>query len=357
MSSTKKPAKQRGFSRSTHCVDPVTLRAAMARRLLKRAAVSGRITVPAVPGMTDECVDMCRRVFAGLGRAMGSEELAQCRTIIGDKLAEAYGGSPRSNIVIEFGAPPKSLLRYEVAADVRTIADAYASWVAERTPPLFGTHPDARITTLAQELTPPESSPVLDIGAGTGRNALALARLGHPVDALEMTPKFAELLEEEAAEAQLAVRVIRKNLFESQAELGRNYRLILLSEVLADFHDTAELRRLFEIASDALTVGGILVFNVHVPMAGFAPDTATLQWAQSCYSMYFTSEQLSRAIAGLPLEMVADDSVHDFERTHLPEEAWPPTGWYAEWVTGQDLYDVPREQSPIEMRWLVYKKI
>ena len=30
--------------------------------------------------------------------------------------------------------------------------------------------------------------------------------------------------------------------------------------------------------------------------------------------------------------------------------------WYAGWVSGQDVFDVPREQCPIEMRWLVYQK-
>jgi hypothetical protein len=59
---------------------------------------------------------------------------------------------------------------------------------------------------------------------------------------------------------------------------------------------------------------------------------------------------------GLPLSLVADDSVFDYEKQHLPEGAWPPTSWYAAWVSGQDVFDVPRERSPIEMRWLVYRK-
>jgi 16S rRNA A1518/A1519 N6-dimethyltransferase RsmA/KsgA/DIM1 with predicted DNA glycosylase/AP lyase activity len=35
---------------------------------------------------------------------------------------------------------------------------------------------------------------MLDIGGGTGRNTLALARRGHPVDVVEMTPKFADTI-------------------------------------------------------------------------------------------------------------------------------------------------------------------
>ena len=65
---------------------------------------------------------------------------------------------------------------------------------------------------------------------------------------------------------------------------------------------------------------------------------------------------MSTAAAGLPLELVADDSVYDYEKAHLPDGAWPPTSWYAEWVSGQDVFDVAREECPIEMRWLVYQK-
>jgi 16S rRNA A1518/A1519 N6-dimethyltransferase RsmA/KsgA/DIM1 with predicted DNA glycosylase/AP lyase activity len=44
----------------------------------------------------------------------------------------------------------------------------------------------------------PTTHRVLDIGGGTGRNTLALARRGHPVDVVEMTPKFAELIRDDA---------------------------------------------------------------------------------------------------------------------------------------------------------------
>jgi hypothetical protein len=127
-----------------------------------------------------------------------------------------------------------------------------------------------------------------------------------------MTPKFAELLEKEAQDSQVALRIIRKNLFEAFADLGRNYRFILLSEVLSDFRTTAELRQLFEIASEVLVSGGELVFNVHVPRRDYVPEPAVLEWAQNCYSMYFTYDELDRESRELTLELVADDSVYEF---------------------------------------------
>ena len=68
------------------------------------------------------------------------------------------------------------------------------------------------------------------------------------------------------------------------------------------------------------------------------------------------SDEIAAAAAGLPLELESDDSVYDYEKAHLPATAWPPTSWYAGWVSGQDVFDVPREASPIELRWLGYRK-
>jgi hypothetical protein len=48
--------------------------------------------------------------------------------------------------------------------------------------------------------------------------------------------------------------------------------------------------------------------------------------------------------------------VYEYEKTHLPDGAWPPTSWYADWVSGHGVFDVQGETSPIEMRWLVYQK-
>jgi hypothetical protein len=77
---------------------------------------------------------------------------------------------------------------------------------------------------------------------------------------------------------------------------------------------------------------------------------------QQAYTTIFTPAELASASSQLPLELVADDSVHDYEKTHQPAENWPPTSWYANWTTGLDVFDLPVEECPIEMRWLVYRK-
>lgn len=329
---------------------------ALAGRIYSRSVVSGEISLPAIPSMLDEYVEMLGRIFADVGRKFNDEELAHLRGVLEGQLAEAYSISHRSNIVVTYNAPVGPTLHYQVNARWFTVAEAYENWIATREPPLFGTEPDARVVALASEAVEPNSFHVLDIGAGTGRNALALARRGHPVDVVEMTPKFAEIIRTQARQENLAVRVIVRNVFETTDDLRQDYQLILLSEVVSDFRTTQQLRSLFELAAQCLAPGGQLVFNAFLPRHGYELDGIAREFGQQAYTSLFSRQELSTAAAGLPLELIGDDSVYDYEQANLPPGGWPPTSWYAGWVSGQDVFPVDREKSPIEMRWLVFRK-
>jgi len=328
----------------------------MTRRFYSRSVVTGEISLPAVPGMIDEYVTMCAGIFAGVGRKFSDEEIAHLRAVLEDQLAKAYSASPRSSIVISYNAPIGPTLHYQVDTRWWTVEAAYEDWISTREPPLFGTEPDARVWALANEAVDPTTHRILDIGAGTGRNALALARRGHPVDVVEMTPKFAELIRAEAQRESLDVRVIARDVFSTKDDLRQDYQLIVLSEVVSDFRTTQQLRGLFELAAHCLAPSARLVFNAFLPCGGYTPDEAAREFGQQAYTTIFTRHEMASATAGLPLELVADDSVYDYEKTHLPEGAWPPTGWFEGWSSGLDVFDVEREDSPIELRWLVYRK-
>jgi SAM-dependent methyltransferase len=328
----------------------------MARRLYRGSVATGQITLPAAPGMIDEYVTMCDTVFAGVGVRFTAVELAQLKTVLEAELAAAFAGSQRSKIVISYESPIGRALNYHVRAEWSTIEATYDNWAATRQPPLFGTEPDARVWALAGETADPSTYRVLDIGAGTGRNALALARRGHPVDAVEMSPKFADILRAEAERESLDVRVIQRDVFATMDDLRWDYRLMVVSEVVPDFRTTQQLRSMFELAARCLIPGGRLVFNTFLARDGYSLDNAARELGQQFYSAIFTRDELTSAAGLLPLTLIGDDSVYEYEKTHLPQGAWPPTGWYADWVSGLDVFDVERETSPIENRWLIYQK-
>ncbi len=336
--------------------DASMLREAMARRLYRRAVVNAQITVPAVPSMLDEYVTMCVNVFAVAGVQQTAEQSAQLKAVLAAELGKAYTASSRSNIVISFHAPFGIAMNYRVATESVTIGGHYDGWVSSREGPLFGTEPDARVWALAGQAADPATYPVLDVGAGTGRNALALARRGHPVDAVEMSQKFADIMRAEAQRESLPVRVMNGDVFETMEGVRRDYQLIVLAEVVPDFRTTGELRGIFELAADCLAPGGQMVFNAFLAREGYLPDDAARELGQQCNTMIFTRDELTTAASQLPIDLVSDDSAYDYEKAHLPDGAWPPTAWYDGWASGLDVFDLERETSPIELRWLVYQK-
>ncbi|HEY4105203.1 MAG TPA: methyltransferase domain-containing protein [Polyangiaceae bacterium] len=334
----------------------------MLRRLPRQLRASGEIAIPAVPGLLEHYVQMFETVFASLGRKFNGEETQQLRAHLKRRLDEAFASSPFSKVVVKYETDPlpKTTLTYHVTVDVSSIADEYAKWVNGRTPPLFGSHPDMKLMELARSLGAPAEVRILDIGAGTGRNTIALAKEGFPTDAVELAPALAAILRAEVQQNALGnVQVFEGDIFDPSLEIPtRHYQMVVLAEVVAShFRSVEQLRLLFEAAQELLAPGGLLVFSGFVASDGYKPDAAARELSQVLWCCLFTRRDLAEAVEGMPFERVSDESVAEFERAHLPESAWPPTGWFSEWTGGQDLFDLPEGKPPMELRWLVYRML
>lgn len=343
----------------TYEADPANLRRALLKRLTRRVGAEGAIAFPAVPALVDHFVATLNTTFSALGRVFSAGELAQLRQLLLAKLEEARQASPYSKVLVGYATDPlpKTSLTYRVAVDVVTMADEYDSWVESRTPPLFGSAPDAKVMHLAASLGDPTRVRVLDIGAGTGRNTLPLARAGFVTDAVELAPSLAQLLRTAVAEAQLPVGVYEGDAADPALALPRGaYQLVILAEVIAShFQELGAVRRLLERIADLLAPGGLLLFNAFLAHDGYEPDDIARQLSHVLWTCLFTRAELTEAFSGLPFERVSDESTYAFESAHLASAAWPPTGWFGEWSRGQDLFDLPAEKSPFELRWLVYR--
>ena len=337
------------------------LRQAMLRRLPRRTSATGEIRLAAVPALAEHYVQMLGKMFGALGRAFNAEELAHLQQILDKHLNEGWQASPFAKLVVRYETDPipKTTLSYNVSVDVSTIADEYAQWTNTRTAPLFGAHPDAKVMLLAKSLGEPKSVPVLDIGAGTGRNTIPLAEAGFPTDAVELAPTLAAILRDDIAKHGLDnVRVFEGDVFDRELGIpAAHYRLLVLAEVVAShFRDVAQLRALFEGAAESLQPGGLLVFSAFVSADGYKPDALARELSQVLWCCLFTRHDLAEAVEGQPFDRISDESVAEFEHEHLPAEAWPPTGWFPEWSGGQDLFDLPAGKAPLELRWLVYRR-
>ncbi len=340
--------------------NPAILQKAMLRRLPRRTGATGQILWPAAPSLLDHYVRALATIFASLGRMFSDAELTLVRENLKKHLEPAFGASPHSKVVVDYHteAPPNTALTYTISHRVITMADEYAEWVRSRTPPLFGAHPDAKVMDLARSLGDPSEVTVLDIGAGTGRNTLPLARAGFAADAVELAPALAAVLREEIGKAAVSVRVFEGDALDPALEIPtRHYRLLVLAEVVAShFRTTAQLRALLERSIDLLAPGGLLLFSAFLSSSGYKPDPIARGLSEVMWCCLFTRRELDEAAQGLPLTRISDESTYEFEHEHLDASAWPPTGWFPEWSQGQDLFDIPGEKSPVELRWIVYRR-
>jgi len=342
-----------------HELDPVLLRESMLRRLPKRLFAQGRVRMPAVPALLDYYVETFDKIFAVHGRKFKPPEIEQMRGLLDEKLKEGFAASPYSYVHVRFQTDelPKTSLSYFVSLEVSTIENEYATWVATRTPPLFGTHPDSKVMDLARSLGAPADVPVLDIGAGTGRNTLPLARNGHPTSAVELSPDLAKILRGEAEKERLPVTLVEGNVLVDDLGLPKgHFQLVILCEVVSHFRNVAQVRRMFEKTSELLAPGGLLAFSVFLPVGGYQPDPIARELSQVFWSTLYTRQELVESSAGLGLSLMTEESVCDYEKKRLPEANWPPTGWFVEWTRGIDIFNLPIQKSPVDMRWVVYRK-
>lgn len=338
--------------------DPAALQAALVRRLDRRVNVQGEISLPCAPSLLELYVKRLAVMFASFGKAFTREELANLRELLAPRLKDGFAKSPhcRIRVVWESQEWPATGLDYKVKLDTATVADQYEHWAATKEPPLFGVHADAMALEAAATLGDPAGAPILDVGAGTGRNSLPLARLGHPVDAVEIAPSFAKTIRETAAEQGLRVHTIEADVLGEGADAVEpdRYAMVLVSEVCSHLRGPAELRRLFERASGWLRPGGQLVINAFVTVPGYVPTDAARELAEVFWSAMYTPDEVRAATEGLPLVPVADEPANAFERARQPD--WPPTGWFQDWSRGYDVWGVVDGRPPMELRWLLWRK-
>lgn len=334
------------------------LREAMLRRIGLRATLNAKLTVPAVPGLVEHYVELVARALLALGRPLNATRREILVASIREAVAESWRVSPHGSIVlrIEADGSGHGTFGADVVPSPSSLEQQYDLWIATREPPFFGTFPDARLMHLLATLGPPASLRVLDVGAGTGRNTLALAQEGCQVSFIEPTEAFARDVLAGAADGDLPIDRLSIDFLAPGPPLVGVYDVLLLSEVTSHFRSRADLERLFSRATEAVRPGGYLLCNVFLATGGYEPDDLVREIAQSAWSTVFTRDDLRAASAGAPFVLVSDEPVKAYEQAHLPEEGWPPRTWYAEWTTGRDIFDLPEDRSPVEMRWLVYRR-
>jgi cyclopropane fatty-acyl-phospholipid synthase-like methyltransferase len=133
----------------------------------------------------------------------------------------------------------------------------------DHVPPWDIGRPQREIVRLAQ--TKQLSGSVLDVGCGTGENALYLASLGHETWGVDSSPNAIAKAKEKAQERRLAVRFLVRDALEL-GDLGRTFDNVIDTGLFHIFSDEERPLYVLTIAS-VLRFGGryyMLCFSDHV---------------------------------------------------------------------------------------------
>ncbi len=146
------------------------------------------------------------------------------------------------------------------------IADVYDQWASDMT---------ADVPFYVSEAVA-VGGPVLEVGVGTGRVAVAIARTGVDVVGIDNSPSMLARAADRVAAAPLdgSVELIEADM--RDFDLGREFPLAILPyRVLAHALTSDEQLATLRAVRRHLSPGGRLVFNVVVPRA------SDLEWADS----------------------------------------------------------------------------
>ena len=115
-------------------------------------------------------------------------------------------------------------------------------------------------------------SPILEVGAGTGRISAPLARAGHAVTALDASPAMLAIARERAAAGGLAITFAEGRLPGAELPPAAFAAIILPNDVFLACAAPGEQAAVLRACADALAPGGRLALDVAGPGHWLDPD-------------------------------------------------------------------------------------
>lgn len=194
---------------------------------------------------------------------------------------------------------------------------------------------------LLRAMALPPNARVLEFGPGWGNTTVMLAKLGHRVTAVDIEPRFCELIRRRAEREGVEVEVVNADFLWAEEAAGARFDAALFFEC---FHHCADHLRLLRALRGALAPGGRVFFGAEPITPGFPMpwglrlDGNSL-WAirkNGWMELGFRDDYFQEALARTGW----------FGRKH----ACPDPGWLTVWEAGrreETVLRFPADKPPI----------
>ena len=189
----------------------------------------------------------------------------------------------------------------------------------------YGDHPSAPLEAYLHQVG--GSGPAFDLGAGAGRDTVALARAGFDVTAVDLSARGLARIRERAENEGLADRVKTQVADVREVDFpGATLAAVVATTVLDHLPET-DARRVWRAMCRSLAVGGVMYVEVHTTEDPGCPDPpgrdrdAPISETADAVINYFLPNQLA-AWAADPdsqLRILRYEERLEWDYTHGPE--------------------------------------
>ncbi|MEB3225931.1 MAG: class I SAM-dependent methyltransferase, partial [Synechococcus sp.] len=310
---------------------------------------TGSIEFPCLPSMLDVYLDKIETIVKTLGKDENLAQLDFLRFMLIDHLYEGFAKAPDTCLKITLTMTGKDGFQFKIDTYSQSLDQRYQEWIDKREPPLFGEYPDAKVMDVAQNLGLTSDNIILDIGAGTGRNTIALAQKSYQVDAVELTSVFAQQLIKSVQSENLSVKVIQSNIIDGDFALTKNYyNLAIASEVISThIRNIDDLRQILGVICDVLKDQGLFLFDLFMPInKDYVPDQKVREIGQLNWCYILTESELNEVLTEFPLEIISNESAIEYEQKNQPDGAFPRNSWFTSWSEGRNIFALLEDEKP-----------
>lgn len=189
----------------------------------------------------------------------------------------------------------------------------------------YGEHPSAPLEAYLHQVG--GSGPALDLGAGAGRDTVALARAGYDVTAVDLSARGLERIRERAENEGLAERVQTQVADVREVDLPTGTLAAIVATTVLDHLPEPDARRVWREMGRSLGKGGVMYVEVHTTEDPGCPDppgrdrNAPVSETSDAVINYFHPNQLA-AWAADPesqLRILRYEERLEWDYTHGPE--------------------------------------